>query len=119
MHYMIDPPSDALLDPSPHILDCEIRDRVDLCYRLHLGHECPHAVAAEKANQLQMTLCGLMKQPLWIAACDLVGFFNTDCDQTDIVLSFFDTVDVSFWSVIPDSNDPVPDAMEKQHRMGL
>ena len=115
------PPSDAVLDPAPHILDCEIQDwAVDLRYRLHLGHDSPRAVAAEKANQLQIALCGLMKRPLWIAAYDLVGLFNTDYDQTDIILSsFVDTFDDAFWSVIPDSNDPVPDGLEKQHRIGL
>ena len=121
MHYMIDPPSSHVLSPSPHVLDCELRAwATNLLFETLIGYGHPRPFAIGKTKELGMLLVGLSKRDLWIKAYDEVSNFGFDEDTADIVLeSFINNFQAPFWSLIPDSDDPVKDLLQKQERMGV
>ena len=121
MHYMIDPPSSHALSPSPHVLDCELRAwATSLLFETLIGFGYPRPFAIGKTKELGLMLVGLSKRDLWIKAYDEVSNFGYDEDTADIVLeSFINTFQAPFWSLIPDSDDPAKDLLQKQERTGV
>ena len=118
---MIDPPSSHVLRPSPHVMDCELRAwATNLMFETLVGFGYPRPFAIDKTNELGMVLVGLSKRDLWIKAYDEVGSFGYDEDTADIVLeSFINTFQAPFRSLIPDSDNPAEDLLQKQERMGV
>ena len=91
-----------------------------LLFETLVGYEYPRPFAIGKTKELGMLLVGLSKRDLWIKAYDEVSNFGFDGDTADIVLeSFINNFKAPFWSLIPDSDDPAKDLLQKQERMGV
>ena len=113
---MIDPPSSHVLSPSPHVLDCELRTwATSLLFETLIGFGYPRPMAIGKTKELGLVLVSLSKRDLWIKAYDEISTFGYEEDTADIALeSFINTFQAPFWSLIPDSDDPAKDLLQKQ-----
>ena len=55
MHYMIDPPSDEVLSPSPHVMDCELRSWAAHFYKKMLfSFDYPALMIHQRVSRFEM-----------------------------------------------------------------
>ena len=116
MHYMIDPPSDRVLRPSLHVMDCELRDWACSFYMKI------HGFRLSKAHDpaIELDICGQTGRKLWITIYDEVSGHGFAEEQSDLFLeTFAEEFRVPFWSLIPASKNPHRDDIEKSERLGV
>ena len=121
MHYMIDPPSDEVLSPSPHVLDCELRSwAVSFYTKLLFGFEYPALMIRQRISRFEMDICGQPGRKLWIMIHDEISGHGFPEEQTDLVMeAFIEEFLVPFWDVILASDNPQRDDLERSERLGV
>ena len=121
MHYMIDPPSDEVLSPSPHVMDCELRSwAADFNKKMLFSFDYPALMIHQRVARFEMDICGHTGRKLWIMVHDEVSGRGFPEEQTDIFLEGFSREYlVPFWDVIPASDNPQRDHLERSERLGV
>ena len=121
MHYMIDPPSDEVLSPSPHVLDCELRSwAVSFYTKLLFGFEYPALMIRQRISRFEMDICGQTGRKVWIMIHDEISGHGFPEEQTDLVMeAFIEEFLVPFWDVIPANDNPQRDDLERSERLGV
>ena len=121
MHYMIDPPSDRILRPALHVMDCELRDWVCSFYMKTLtDFDFPKYMILLRIARFEMDICGKTGRKLWIYIYDEVSGHGYAEDQSDLFLeAFISEFCPPFWDLIPASNNPFRDESEKHERLGV
>ena len=90
MHYMIDPPSDEVLSPSPHVLDCELRSWAASFYsKLLFSFDYPALMIHQRISRFEMDICGQTGHKLWITAHDEISGHGFPEEQTDLLMEGF------------------------------
>ena len=121
MHYMIDPPSDRILRPSPHVMDCELRDWACSFYmKMLTDFGYPKHMTLQTVARLELDICGQTGRKLWITIYDEVSGHGFAEEQSDLFLeAFIEEFRVPFWNLIPASKNPHRDDIEKSDRLGV
>ena len=121
MHYMIDAPSNCILRPSPHVMDCELRDWACSFYmKLLTDFGYPKYMILQTINRFELDICGQTGRKLWIMVYDEVSRHGFAEEQSDLFLEgFIEACCVPFWNLIPASKNPHRDDTEKTERLGV
>ena len=121
MHYMIDPPTDHILRPALHVMDCELRDWACSFYMKTLtDFNYPRYMILLNIAKFEVDICGKTGRHLWIYIYDEISAHGYAEEQSDLFLEgFISAFGNPFWNLIPPSCDPIRDENEKQERMGV
>ena len=121
MHYMIDPPSDEVLSPSPHMMDCELRPwAADFYKKVLFSFDYPALRIHQRIARFEMDICGQTGRRLWITVYDEISGHGYAEEQSDIFLEgFIREYLVPFWDIIPASDNPQRDDIERSDRLGV
>ena len=121
MHYMIDQPSDRILRPSLHVMDCELRDWACSFYmKLLSDFDFPKYMILQRIARFEMEICRQTGRRLWIMIYDEISGRGFPEDQSDLVSEeFIKEFRAPFWDLIPASKNPQRDDFEKSERLGV
>ena len=118
---MVDAPSDRILRPSLHVMDCELRDwACSFLMKLLTDFEYPKYMILQTVSRFELDICGQTGRKLWITVYDEISGHGFEADQSDLFLEgFIEAFRVPFWNLIPASNNTYRDDAEKADRFGV
>ena len=105
MQYMIDPPSDEVLSPSPHVMDCELRSwAADFYKKLLFSFDYPALMIHQQSLDSKWTF--VVKQGASFGSQSTMKSVDTDMLKSNLTFSWKDSL-WSTWSPFGTSSLPV------------